>query len=216
MGVKIVMNCLTIRRQVAVVVFGLGMVLGGLTTSTHAAVTFDFVPTTVDAGGEIVTDVSGFFEISDAAFANRMADTIVAGEIIDFSFEFFASLRFPKPGSFSLSDLGVGSSDISFKLTIDPLGEFIQSVSANNAFNDLQIFNGATDKFEWNPDAGTPANGNVEITAIVATSSTEATTNGVFRAQMAPVPAPSTIMLMATGLFGLAGYRWKQRRKEQS
>ena len=29
-----------------------------------------------------------------------------------------------------------------------------------------------------------------------------------------PIPEPSTMLLMATGLLGLAGYRWYQRRRE--
>ena len=30
------------------------------------------------------------------------------------------------------------------------------------------------------------------------------------------VPEPSTTLLLATGILGLAGYRWKQRYPEQS
>jgi len=32
--------------------------------------------------------------------------------------------------------------------------------------------------------------------------------------QLRPVPEPGTIALLATGLLGLAGYRWSQRRRE--
>ncbi len=32
--------------------------------------------------------------------------------------------------------------------------------------------------------------------------------------QFAPVPEPTTMLLTATGLLGLAGYRWQQRRRE--
>lgn len=32
--------------------------------------------------------------------------------------------------------------------------------------------------------------------------------------EMTPVPAPTTFLLMASGLLGLVGYRWHQRRRE--
>ena len=32
--------------------------------------------------------------------------------------------------------------------------------------------------------------------------------------QLRPIPEPGTIMLLTTGLLGLAGYRWHQRRRE--
>ena len=36
-----------------------------------------------------------------------------------------------------------------------------------------------------------------------------------YEGQYAPVPEPSTFILSATGLLGLAGYRWAQRRRER-
>ena len=182
-----------------------GLTAGVLATApltAQARVIFDFVP-----DNPAITDVAGFFEISEAAFAARMADTTVSGEVLAFSFEFIQDGRFSTSGSFSLADLGMGISDQSFNLTVDPSGAFLSAVLAVDfvgfPFQNLRIENGNGNLFFWDPVSGV-------VALVVACNDCEVVTDGRFERRV--VGEPASILLFGVGLAGLALIRRRHRR----
>ena len=76
-------------------------------------------------------------------------------------------------------------------------------------FAEIEIF--------WNGTNTTNLQNRVERTVIVPPGVPEFRTrvnlNGTAtRVQVSPIPEPTTLLLTATGLLALAGYRWRQRR----
>jgi len=185
-----------------------GLTAGVLATAplpAQASFIFDFVP-----DDTAFTDVSGFFEISEDAFLERRADTAVTGEVLDFFFEFITGSVFATTGSFSLEDLDVGGSDVSFEVTIDEPGVFLPAVQAARGeigdpldFQELTLVNGKGDGFFWNPMVG-------EVILSVC-DKCDVTVRGRF-VRSAVVPEPGSLFLFGVGLAGLVLIRRRHRR----
>lgn len=184
-----------------------GLTAGVLATAplpAQASFIFDFVP-----DDPAITDVSGFFEISETAFGERRADTAVLGEVLDFFFEFITDGVFATPGSFSLADLGRGFGDVRFEVTIDDQGVFLPAVQAARSeggpleFQALSLMNMAGDSFFWNPLGG-------EVILSVC-ESCDVTVFGKFM-RSAVVPEPGSLFLFGVGLAGLVLIRRRHRR----
>lgn len=181
-----------------------GLTAGVLATAplpAQASFIFDFVP-----DDTAFTDVSGFFEISETAFVEGVADTAVEGEVLDFFFEFITNGVFDT-FSFRLADLKVSGSDMSFVLTIDESGEFLPAVQAASSGGDtttnLLIVNSAGDSFFWNPAMG-------EVTLSVC-DLCDVTVAGRFTRSI-DVPEPGSLFLFGVGLAGLVLIRRRHRR----
>lgn len=200
------------RRITALVPRIRAVILAGLTAGVlataplpaQASFIFDFVP-----DDPAITDVSGFFEIGEDAFGERVADTAVSGEVLDFFFEFITDGVFDTSGSFSLADLGRGLGDVRFEVTIDDQGVLLPAVQAarsedgSDGVPALTLVNAKGDSFFWNPLQG-------EVILTVC-DPCDVRVLGKF-VRSAVVPEPGSLFLFGVGLAGLVLIRRRHRR----
>lgn len=120
-------------------------------------------------------------------------------------------------GTFTVGDLGAGLQLTAWSFTTTPVTVNFTGLPAspdgviiNNEFSFSQLTPGTIvprAAIQWEGAAQTGF-----LVAIII----DGTGAKIDRATAMPstVPEPSTILLFASGLLGLAGYRWSQRRRE--
>lgn len=96
-------------------------------------------------------------------------------------------------------------------MSISPISSTVVSFDGTDNVFAVGAFSDTTTIFDMN-SAGFAL---VELGgAIVEVEFTRPLSWSLTAKQPAPIPEPNTIILLSTGLLGLAGYRWHQRRRE--
>ena len=208
MGVKIVMKLLTVKEKMGIIILSICLGLGGFVTSATAALIgfnlegeFDREPANTTISGMFTFDTD-LNQITSYMFTTTNT-----------FFEDFSNEPFPSPLQYSLpgSDFTIQNNNVDGLIVDQQQPPFGVTTAGFSRLGILVIDNTLpnTTRATIFEEYFVTVNGQ-EL------SLSQRGTATISRKDMNPVPVPGTVVLMSTGLLGLAGYRWKQRRSEQS